>query len=222
MAFLDDKLYEIPTSPGECLRFIARIWSARDMAGSEPKNLGLDVSASCTYYLKQCNEATPEEDHVSARSRRDITDIVDQILRGDSKEDILLRLRSTLSDIGPHQEMEHQVRVNNSVDLAARLVSMMDIGRASCYHISGSSSLAWDRGSLKGLIHTHFAQRIRLGHDVKLEGAFDGRNLERIAGIRIDWTSNLVEHLRVFDHGEKSPKSVAIFHYASFLKYQQR
>jgi len=52
---------------------------------------------------------------------------------------------------------------------------------------------------------------------VKLEKFFNARNLERIAGIKFRWTSNLADHLRMRDEGTV----VEIFHYASFLRLHQ-
>ena len=50
--------------------------------------------------------------------------------------------------------------------------------------------------------------------NVKLEKIFNAGNLGRIAGIEIEWTNNLADHLRVVDEDKK----VAIFYHASFLE----
>jgi len=47
---------------------------------------------------------------------------------------------------------------------------------------------------------------------------FTARNIDRIGGIRIRWTNNLADHLRLSD----DDGAVFIFHHASFLKFQQR
>jgi hypothetical protein len=52
---------------------------------------------------------------------------------------------------------------------------------------------------------------------IKLEKQFNALNLQRIAGIRISWTDNLTDHLRMMD----DDKTVAVFYHASFLKYQK-
>jgi len=51
---------------------------------------------------------------------------------------------------------------------------------------------------------------------VKLEKIFNARNLGRIAGIEIEWTKNLADHLRLIDEDRK----VAIFHHATYLECQ--
>jgi hypothetical protein len=54
-------------------------------------------------------------------------------------------------------------------------------------------------------------------HHIKLEKQFNALNLQRIAGIRISWTDNLADHLRMMD----GDKTVAVFYHASFLEYQK-
>ena len=43
------------------------------------------------------------------------------------------------------------------------------------------------------------------------------RNVERIGGLRIIWTSNLADHLRLHDDDTR----LSIFHHATFLHYQK-
>lgn len=83
--------------------------------------------------------------------------------------------------------------------------------------MAGQESLSWVDGSLTEILKT------RLGHDsvlkdpIELDKTFTARNIERIGGIRIVWTCNLLDHLRMSD----DEGSVAIFHHASFLHYQR-
>ncbi|KAF8854411.1 hypothetical protein BDZ45DRAFT_597067 [Acephala macrosclerotiorum] len=53
---------------------------------------------------------------------------------------------------------------------------------------------------------------------VKLEKIFNARNLEQIGGIKIRWTSNLADHLRMRD----DDTAVELFHYVSFLRCHQK
>lgn len=78
------------------------------------------------------------------------------------------------------QRVDEDNLLSSSVDLTARLVSMMDIG-ALQYAFSGRKSMAWNRGSLKDLVNDYFSDSFKLGHDVKLEEIFNARNLDRIA-----------------------------------------
>jgi len=96
---------------------------------------------------------------------------------------------------------------------------MVNVGVPCCTERRGREELRWTQGSLKDFLCMHFNQPIEQGSNVKLGSSFKGRNLERVGGIRIDWTSKLEDHLLLKG---SSKKTVAIFHHASFLKYQQR
>jgi hypothetical protein len=96
---------------------------------------------------------------------------------------------------------------------------MMDFG-VFLYAYSGGSPLRWKDKSIASYINDYFAEPPVL-HDesIKSETMFNARNLERIAGIEIEWTDNLADHLRTVGGNDKR---VAIFHHASFLWWQQR
>jgi hypothetical protein len=105
-----------------------------------------------------------------------------------------------------------------SVDLAARLLSMVDIGSLQ-YGFSGSRQLVWNHGSLKEYIAGYFDIPPAIGHGhLKLPDIFKARTLDQIAGIEIFWTNNLADHLRMIDED----KRVAIFHHVSFLECQHK
>ena len=52
---------------------------------------------------------------------------------------------------------------------------------------------------------------------VKLDRIFTTRNLERIAGLQIIWTSNILDHLRLMVDDTR----IAIYHHASCLEYHK-
>ena len=107
---------------------------------------------------------------------------------------------------------------DHSIDLAARLLTMVEIGNLS-YAFSGSRKVEWLGGSFKDLLSQIFPPTPVLStKNVKLDKLFNAFNLGVIAGIDIIWTNNLADHLRLMN----DDKSVAIFHHASFLKRQQR
>jgi hypothetical protein len=86
------------------------------------------------------------------------------------------------------------------------------------YSFSGGEQLHWTEGSIKDCIGKHFKVPENLTEKVKLEPAFTTLNLGRIAGLEIEWTANLGDHLRLKD----DDKTVAIFHHASFLECQHK
>ena len=211
MTSLDDLIQRTPNSPTTTLM---QLWNGDASLKSDSQEL--DLEAYRAYHKKQCGHALHDGGrHISARTHRDILEIAKDLEEGLSRETIRGRLSSKLADPKPGNETE---LLDSSVDLTARLVSMMDIGGLQ-YGFSGRRELVWNQGSLKDFVNGYFNVPVVLGQDVKLEKMFNARNLGRIAGINIVWTDNLADHLRMIDDEDKK---VAIFHHASFLKYQQR
>ncbi|KAL9629110.1 MAG: hypothetical protein Q9164_007017, partial [Protoblastenia rupestris] len=59
-----------------------------------------------------------------------------------------------------------------------------------------------------------FQPKSQLSDTVKLPKGFNAPNLERIAGIRVAWTSNLADHLLLKDDDTK----VMVYHHGTFLE----
>jgi hypothetical protein len=92
---------------------------------------------------------------------------------------------------------------------------MMKVGDFSTY-FSAYKALAWEQGlPLRQFVSKAFEPRNVLIHErVKLDRVFTASNLTRIAGMKVVWTENLADHLRVLDEDSE----VAIFHHASYLE----
>jgi len=195
MSFLHQKLYKQPTSSSEKLQLLKRLWSGDGtLAGESYGSLELDEIACLAYYQTQCSAATHDEEHLSAKTHDDIMKIVDWISHGLSKRQIIARLESNMSSTYQEHVTDHEINLHNSIDLAARLASMIEMG-AGCCGNSRSKPVIWMEGSLKDFIKSQFQvfeEPTQIRHDVKLDKIFNGRNLERIAGLRIIWTSNLI------------------------------
>ncbi|KAF7933211.1 hypothetical protein EAE99_003096 [Botrytis elliptica] len=147
-----------------------------------------------------------------ARTHRDIIETFEHFKSGVSREDIIQVLMATLPT--HRQTTDGEKLANGTIDLAARLVLMMDFGELK-YGFTGRQQLVWTSGSLSDFLIRSF--KPPPGQDeVKLEKGFNAQNLERIAGIEIEWTSNMMDHLRLMDDDRK----LAIFHHASFLECQ--
>ena len=102
------------------------------------------------------------------------------------------------------------------IDLTVRLLLMIQIGGFHNVLIPGQETLTWADGSLSDSLTIPFTRDYVLKDAVDLEKTFTARNIERIAGIRIVWTNNLLDHLRMRDDD-----TVALFHHASFLNFQK-
>ncbi|KAK7943522.1 uncharacterized protein PG986_012635 [Apiospora aurea] len=105
----------------------------------------------------------------------------------------------------------------HSVDLCATLLTMADVGGCT-FKLSMQDFVAWSTGRLHDTLILHFiAKRSLEARDVKLDGVFTGPNLACIGGIKIFWTNNLANHLRLTE----DDTAVFIYHHASFLKMYQ-
>jgi len=105
--------------------------------------------------------------------------------------------------------------LSDAVDFVARLLLMIDIGR---HHqglwVINQDPINWSTGSLPDLIATQFTGRKELDTPVRLERIFIAPNLELIGGIKIVWTDNLADHLRM----SEDDTQVSIFSHINFLK----
>jgi hypothetical protein len=86
------------------------------------------------------------------------------------------------------------------------------------FNISGRSSMTWhNQQTLRQAVTGHFRPEKQLQPDKPRIGKlFTARNLIYIGGMKIQWTSNILDHLRVSD----DTQTVFIFHHAEFLRYE--
>jgi hypothetical protein len=176
----------------------------------------ITFSAYWEYYARQCRQALHDNGrHISARNHRDILDIAKFLKNNCSRQEIRWYLQSTLSNAAASNSYS---LLNRSIELTASLLLMVDFGD----HINGfngHTQLKWnDSSSLEDFISCYFSQPPILGNEgVKLQRIFNARSLERIAGLKIIWTNNLADHLRLTD----DDRTVEIFHQATFLEAQR-
>lgn len=116
-----------------------------------------------------------------------------------------------------HAVSLHEATIEASINWAARLLTMMEIGTIAC-GFSPSRPLIWEKGSLRDFVTQHFTPTKSDFGRVRLEKTFNARNLERIAGITVEWTSDLASHLSLRDDDTK----ILIFHHATFLEHSHR
>lgn len=129
------------------------------------------------------------------------------------KEDILEVFRDTIPISVPPATDE---LLYNTIDFVARLLLMVDIGpeRLGDRTIQ-QLPVPWEEdGTLPGLIANQFDGARELVVPVRLERIFIAPNVELIGDIRIVWTDNLADHLRMSEDDTK----VAIYSHIQFLK----
>ncbi|KAH8598463.1 hypothetical protein B0O99DRAFT_591746 [Bisporella sp. PMI_857] len=214
MTALNDPFYQTPITDQTRDKIINQFWYRKPLLQLQHDNF--DWNAYFVYYTKQCIQALHNRGrHISARTHQDIIEITHHLKELSTKDVAKQILRSKLTTRKSANEEE---LLDGSVNLAARLLLMMDIGVLQL-GFSGRRQLVWREGSLRDFVHSYFNYPQMIAHDnIKLEKVFTARNLGRIAGIEIVWTDNLADHLCMVGDDDKK---VAIFHHASFLKCQQ-
>lgn len=168
------------------------------------------------YYERECERALHDAGrHVAVRTHRDILELASQVKADMTREEIKDHLR--LKFTKPHTNEEELLE--SSVDLTASLLTMCHHGNEFSHGFSGQNEVRWQGCQpLRAALAAYFAGDPVLGHEkVKLGKAFTGKNLQRIAGIEVEWTDNLLDHLRLTNDDTK----VHIFHHASFLEWNE-
>ncbi|KAM4060208.1 hypothetical protein HRG_002186 [Hirsutella rhossiliensis] len=150
--------------------------------------------------------------HVSVKKHSELIDVANKILSDSTKEEIRAALLGT--DAAP----SHINCVETTIELCAGLLAMVEVG-VHKYGFSGSNPLSWyDKHSLREAIKQFFQPGQHLKPDnQKLERLFTAHNLSSIGGMRIKWTTNLVDHLMLTDDDQ----TVFIFHCVGFLEFHQ-
>jgi hypothetical protein len=169
------------------------------------------------YYNQQCAAALHDGgSRMMIRTHQDLVNIIHDIRDGQgTRSSIKTRLRSSFNSPEPEDSDE---LICDALDLCARIFLMTSIGTFRNIVGPTQRTLRWqDDEDLKNLLSREFSQQRNVTDHVKLERLFNARTIERIAGIKITWTNNLADHLRLLDDDTR----VVIFHHASFLKKMQ-
>jgi hypothetical protein len=214
-AALDGELQKRYLTPQTKSEILQRLWPPSGISGTGDSNL--DWEPYFKYYQAQCEDALHEQGkHVVVRKHQHIIDIGCQLGRGQPRDEIKAGLK-VLFTTDEERPDEDEI-LDNSVDLAARLCLMVDIG-AYKSTVTQGTRFSWNIPSLKDFLRTCFptTQKIK-DRNIRFEKAFTAFTIERIAGIEICWTNNLADHLLMVNDDERR---IAIFHHASFLKRQR-
>lgn len=166
-----------------------------------------DHSANLDAYFdwveEECNAAT---DQVSVQTYREMLHIIPFLQASLSRAEIVTKL---------HVQCDDEHLNATSIDLAARIWLTLSIGTLP-NTLSPGTSVTWNDGPLSSTVHSLWSLP-RLSDSIKLPKSFHAANIEKIAGIKIGWTSNLVDHLRLEDDDTK----VLIYHQLSYLELHQ-
>jgi hypothetical protein len=209
---LDEPLHE-PITLDARTEIVLRLWRNRTSNTLSFENREWD--AYFTYYTRECNLALVDQGiHVSNRTHRDLLTTAHLLEDEQTEDGVRQKLRQSLTQ--QRLPADEQRMLDGSIKLASRLVLMMNIG-SSPSEISGKLALPWTKDSLRETIHDHFndttTATTNSNHDV-FSTDLTCRNIERIAGIEIVPTDNLMDHLRLVDKDKK----LCLFRHVTFLK----
>jgi hypothetical protein len=148
--------------------------------------------------------------HVSIKAQREVLNIVAYLkVEGETRASIREKIRQSSAPAKPPPDS----LIDESITLVARLWLMLSIGDLR-YCLSPSQGISWGDGKLQDVVNAQFSPAWSLNDEVKLPKSFTALNLERMAGIRIGWTSSFEDHLMMQDDDTK----VLLFHHVSFLE----
>jgi len=161
----------------------------------------------------QCHQAS---DDVAIDSYVQILEIAKMTKNGVTKEDILLKL--IFKNQGTRGN-EWNTLCENAVDLAVRCLFMLYVGGLQ-HAYTDRPRMEWTGGTILDLTSELFSSKPVMDHNgMDLGPSFHALNLSRVAGIEIEWTPNLADHLRVDEIAQGT--TLYIFHHVTYLQTQQ-
>ncbi len=185
-----------------------KVFSPQNSQPERRKGQGGFAAYFTHWYEEQCNDRIGE---ISTTTHSTLADIVCLVKdRNEEKESIRRQTKATLPNYSDES-------VDVLISLAARLWTMACIGEIKQCLTLGRT-LIWRDGSLIQLLASAFTPNLATKEDVVLPKSFNAMSCEKVAGIRIRWTSNLLDHLKMTDEDQ----TVYIFHHAAFLNLHKQ
>lgn len=201
---LDASFLKSPVPPERQERIVAHLWG--NSIGYKKQHF----RPYFQYYTEQCRVAFHSHgSRLPVRTHQHIVHIANCMHSGCTRSAV----KDFISQSQWTSEPTSDDAINASIDLTVRLLLMLDVGEFQNAY-SGRKKLLRVEGSLQEFVHETLPEAISLDHDrIRFDGAFKVCNMVRIAGFRVELTSNLSDHLRLGD----VDKTVTVFHHASFL-----
>ncbi|KAF4440940.1 hypothetical protein F53441_12159 [Fusarium austroafricanum] len=138
-------------------------------------------------------------------------------LRQHGQRDEALTYVSTLS------RNADSVACQTTLDLVTRLILMVEVGcleksSGFMYQTGPRTAPLWTKDSLTDLTTKLFPISSYQGYSgLSITPGFDAWSLENVAGIRIEFTDNLADHLRLTNNNTQ----LYIFHHVAYLEKQR-
>lgn len=207
---LDESFLESPIAPVRQKKIVSNLW------GSGDRYQGLSFRSFFRYYNEQCRSAFLSHGNaLGIRTHQHIMEIASRIQRGDSRSEVEEFTRQQRWSRAPTSENG----ISASVDLSARILFMIDIGKFDEFDhtYTGRQKRLWGDGVIGDFVRKTFPQTDSPRNEgTKLDVGFTLCNIIRIAEFNVEPTSNLCDHLRLRDG------TLEVFHQASFLVAQKQ
>jgi len=171
-----------------------------------------DRTAYHGYAVRQWTSLAGQPDcpSVTVRTYAHLVAVIRQLQDDMPKEDLLDSLNANMALYGPDKFHE------NSIKLAARLLAMLKVGRAE-NQVAARGYLEWQTGTFRDLIEKRFCVNPVLeSSHVRFPKTFDIWSLNAVAGLSIEFTDNIADHLLLVN----DDTTLLIFHHVTFLEYQ--
>jgi len=178
-------------------------WTEMECCSSED-----ELAAYFRYYEAQCVGLTRGRGCFVVQNHKHLLKIVGYIQNPNVSYDSIVNLVRL-----DHPGVDDSL-ISVSIFIAARIWLMLEIGEIKYSVTPGQRPILWQSGTLKQRVRDHFKPSSDSTDMIKLPKTFNAMQLNKVSGIKIVWTNNLADHLRMRDDDTK----VTIFHQASFLR----
>ncbi|CEJ86332.1 hypothetical protein VHEMI04077 [[Torrubiella] hemipterigena] len=146
-----------------------------------------------------------------------VVDMISAMRQGVTREELVQDVLNNHSIPASSPQFNETHIANAFVDLVARLVLMVEVGPVTKRVWSRRACRSWESGNISSFATGLFeAQSPNSRESTELSSNFNARNLDVIAGLRVELTSNLLDHLQVMDI--EGVSTLMVFHHVSFLK----
>lgn len=201
------------------IRVADALWSADQNTRYVPPS---DIEPYFQYYAIQCKSMYhalggsllfPSHDGIIEMGK----DLKEE---GLTRDELYQRLDQRYPKVPCNDHHDRADIINGAIDLVARLLLMVDVGKSTPRMWTGREHRVWEQGTIRDFVVTIFPeQRLSRDDGIQLDENFNAHNLYTIGGFKVELTNNLLDHLAVTNFAGE--RTVMIFHHASFLKNQE-
>lgn len=206
---LIEGLYKVPLSLSSRRKVRETHWGAEHALSQSPNDIEDPYNPYLSFYEAQCASVTQHwAQELWVADHEELLKVIHYIKAGDQTRE------SIASNLHEQWTVADKASIDDVIALAARLLLMLSIGNPKHCLTLGQTMIDWNSGTLEELVTYNFSSKPVLSDHVKLPRQFNALQLMKIAGVKVAWTTNLVDHLLLQEDDTK----VYIFHHASFLR----